>query len=129
VLHELWRVAGDWKPAEGLDDDEWWVEPVEVKIDPMVVDCETVERAIAIIDYFRGHILSVQSLLGEEVDDADRFHDRLRNTGKVTVREVIRQTTYKNKDRVLALFAEWAKRGYGKITYPRKNQAVFDFNA
>jgi hypothetical protein len=134
VLHELWRVAGAWKPPEGHDDAEWYLdrrdyEGKRVKLDPMKVDCETVERAIAVIDYFRGHILSVQGLLGEEVDDVDKAHNRLRSTGLVTVRQVIRQTTYRTRDRVLALFGEWAKRGYGKVTYPRKNQVVFDFNA
>jgi hypothetical protein len=28
---------------------------------------------------------------------------------------------------VLGLFAEWHRRGYGEITYPRANQTVFVF--
>ena len=79
------------------------------------------------VEYFRAHINVVQSLMGEEVDDIDRQHQRLRSMGKISVRQAIHKTTWKARDRVLAAFSEWEKRGYGTIQHPRKNQTVFAF--
>ena len=127
VLHELWRVAGQEHEPE-----DWEPHPrdfygVQIEFQPGVVDRLTVERAIAVIEYFRGHIESVQSLMGEEVDDVDKTYNRLQGKGKLSVRETIYKTSYKSADRVLALFSEWERRGYGRIENPRKNQTVFIF--
>ncbi len=134
VLHELWRVAdGADAPTDWDEREEWEPHPrdfygtrIEFRSD--VVDRLTAERAIAVVDYFRHHIGPVQELLGgEEVDDVDRAHTRLRRKGIISVRETIHRTTYKTAERVLALFAEWVRRGYGEIQHPRKNQSVFKF--
>lgn len=127
VLHELWRAAGD-GPLE-----DWEPHPRDfygqrIEFQPGVVDRLTVERAIAVIEYFRGHIDPVQSLLGEEVDEVDRVHEKFRLKETVTVRQVIHGSSYKTADRVLALFAEWERRGYGSVgAGDRKNQTVFRF--
>ena len=128
VLHELWRVAGqdhereDWEPEPR----DFYGEQIEFQT--VVVDRLTVERAIAVIEYFRGHIDMVHSLVGEVVDDVDRAYNRLQSKGRITVRETIYKTTYKSADRVQALFSEWERRGYGTIENTRKNQTVFNFN-
>ena len=130
VIHELWRVSDQ----HTLDADNWW-EPNPrdfygemIPFQETVVDRITVERAIAVIEYFKGHIEQVQSLLGEEVDEVDRLYNRLRSFGKISAREVSHKTSLKRADQVLALFAEWERRGYGEIQYPRKNRKVFVFN-
>jgi hypothetical protein len=119
VLHELWRVAASAEEKEDACDQP---------IDPMVIDYSTMERAEAVIEYFRHHIGLVQSALGHAGADAiDLLHQRLRDKRKVTVRQVIYQSSYKSKDQVLAVFAEWESRGYGKVSQPRANQTVFTF--
>ena len=127
VLHEIWRVVGkDHEPEDWeAHPRDWYGQRIHFR--PGVVDRLTVERAIAVVEYYRGHIHAVQSLLGEEVDDADRAYNRLRGKGRVSVRQAIHQTSYKSASRVQALFAEWARRGYGKVRHPRKNQTVFAF--
>jgi hypothetical protein len=154
VLHEIWRVADGWKEREaerGTDADDYSNELTPEEVESVratmadywlnrrdfygtyipfkenVVDRLTVERAIAVIDYFRAHIGPVQSILGEDVDAVDRLRNKLRGDKPVTVRQVIHQSTYKTAGMVLALFAEWERRGYGTVNHPRKNQTVFAF--
>jgi hypothetical protein len=92
-----------------------------------VVDKITVTRAIALIDYFRGHIGAIQALLGSQIDEVDALHAKFKVKGKVTVREVQRASKYKAKDQVLAIFQAWQARGYGQAGDGRANQTVFVF--
>ncbi len=91
------------------------------------MDEVTVERAIAVAEYYRAHVEAVQALLGEEVDEVDRAANRLRPLGTISVRQMAHKTTYKRADEVMAVFAEWERRGYGKVRRPRKNRTVFAF--
>src|SRR5262249_21307291 len=67
VFHELWRVSEEaelWREGANRT---WYGRPMP--FDEKVVDCATVERAIAVVEYFKGHIGVVQELFGEvEVD-------------------------------------------------------------
>jgi hypothetical protein len=124
ILHELWRVCrAEHEPAD-------W-EPSYRKITfGRVVERFTVEKAIAVINYFKAHIPAVTLLLEgskDGRDEVDRTYNRLKSAGKLTVRETIHRTAYKSNDMVLALFGEWQRRGYGSITNPRKNSTVFVF--
>lgn len=127
VLHELWRIAGpnpgreDWEPRPRDFYGKW------IEFQDGVVDRITAERAIAVVNYFKAHIGAVQSLLGEEIDEIDRQYHRLRSVGEISKRQLIHRTTWKSSDRVLAVFSEWEKRGYGKIERRKKNQVVFCF--
>lgn len=117
VLHELWRVAGD----EG-----------ERPADPTVIDGETIERAIAVVNYFKDHIARVQNHLGDApMDNTDGLLRRFRSLGEITVRDFMLRTTYKTKPKAktMEVFAEWEKRGYGKIEQgKRSDQQVFRFS-
>jgi hypothetical protein len=93
------------------------------------VDRLTVERAIIVTEYFLGHVCAVQSLVGNVKDETDQLADRLRPLGTVPVRKVMRQSRrHDTRAKVLDLFSEWERRGYGEVRYPRKNQAVFAFS-
>jgi hypothetical protein len=135
VLHELWRVAGDWLPpkqeARSLE--------TEGPARPNVIDRVTVGRAIAVVEYFRGHIETVQALLKKDedangslvervADSSAAIYARLCSKGKVTVRDVAHQSSLKKKEAILALFADWQSKGKGKVeTGTRKDQLVFVF--
>jgi hypothetical protein len=121
VLHELRRVAETDRELLGKE--------CICAFDPGVIDVETIERAIAVINYFKDHIARVQNCLGDEaMDDAEGLYIRFRERGKVTVREFMLNTTYKKAERAKGIFAEWQKRGYGKIAVgKRKDQVVFEF--
>lgn len=117
VLHELWRVAAD--PEEKGPD---W--------NPNVVGQETIERAIAVINYYKEHMNRVQELMGADTgDDIDALYSRFRSRGSISTREFIHASSYKRADRVRAVFEAWEKRGYGKATTgKRKDQIVFQFD-
>lgn len=130
VLHEIWRVAGNKHVPE-----EWEPHPREfygrrIEWQDSVVDCLTVERAILVVQYFRAHIPSIQSLfVVSELDDVDRHYQRLQDLGSITVRELTHRTSWKTRDQVMAVFTEWQRRGYGKIQSTRSNQTTFVFGA
>jgi hypothetical protein len=103
VLNELWRVAGD--------DDERGD-----NFDEGVVGGVTLERAIAVVNFFKDHIDRVQEHLGHgEKDDVDAWYDRFRSRGTISVRDFMRSTAVKRRERILGVFAAWEKRGYGRI--------------
>lgn len=137
VLHEIWRAAGC-DPEDDFDY-RYRVDPDTNKLNrefygewigfrPKVVDRVSVEQAIAVVEYFKNHIGAMQSLMGEDVDDVDRLYTSLAQKGTVTVRQVIHKSSFKRKDQVLAIFAEWGRRGYGTVEHPRKNQTQFRFS-
>lgn len=122
VLHELRRVAES--EDERVSDDG-----IIPEFDPLVMDTETVERAIKVVNYFKEHIFRVQKYLGDSpMDDIEGLYHRFCGLGEITIRNFMLRTTYKDKDRVLGVFSEWKKRGYGESEIgKRKDQIVFKF--
>jgi hypothetical protein len=112
VLHEIRRVCGD-------------------KVEPTTVDCETVQRAIRVIEYFKGHIPRCQRLLHlMAADYVDRHHERLKKIGVISTRECIHHgAPFRNatSEQVLAMFNEWQERGYGSITRLLNKSYAFRF--
>lgn len=119
---ELLESSADfWTTARGYYDED-------VPFREMVVDRMTVARAIEVVEYFRCHIDVVQCVLGEEIDEVDRHYQRLKHLKPLSARTAMQRTTYRTKDQVLGLFAEWARRGYGRVaTGSRKDSVVFVF--
>jgi hypothetical protein len=112
VLHEIRRVCGE-------------------NVQPTTVDTDTVQRAIRVIEYFKGHIPRCQRLLHlTAADYVDRHHDRLKKTRVISVRECIHHgAPFRNatSGQVLAMFQEWQERGYGEITRLRNKSYAFGF--
>jgi hypothetical protein len=101
------------------------------KFDSKTVDVETVERAIAVIEYFKEQIDAVQDHLtcGVE-DDVETLYERLRSLKEITTTTLMKKSGHKTKDKALRIFADWQKRGFGKIeTRNRKHQTKFRFNS
>jgi Protein of unknown function (DUF3987) len=111
VLHELWRVADEderrdeWADCRYCDEDK-------AAFNATRIDRITAEKAIAVIKYFQAHIPYVVALLGETVDEVDRHHQQHRGKGLMTVRQATHLRVGRDKESVMAVFAEWERRGY-----------------
>lgn len=131
VLHELRRVAETEKEWKELIADYRIAGQTIPEFDPMVVDILTAERSIKVIEYFKDHIHKVQAVLGDDTseDDTRILYKKFRPLGEISVRDFTHKTSHKRKSDVLAIFAEWERRGFGERgTGERKNQIVFRFN-
>jgi hypothetical protein len=112
VLHEIRRVCGE-------------------RVNPTTLDTDTVQRAIRVIDYFKGHIPRCQRRLHQTAkDDIDRHHERLKKLKVVSARECARHgAPFSNPTtaQVVSMFLEWEERGYGTQTRLENGSYAFAF--
>jgi hypothetical protein len=94
------------------------------------VDCQSVKKAVALVDYFKSHIRCAYAALRADPGDK-KFNLFLtfvrKRGGEVTAREVQRSKVagFKNSQDVREMFQEAAQRGYGELVAGDRKSVFF----